>query len=370
MNDPEARAWEIVRRAFEERTPAPGAGTVARLLVAAVAVLAVVAVAAVLSPPGRAVLDRVREAVGVPRAEPALFSLPAPGRLLVVSSEGGGVWLADANGYKRKLGAYTDAQWSPHGLYVIATTPNHLTALDVEHGIHWTLARRDPVWPRWEGTTTDTRIAYLARSGLRIVAGDGTGDHLLDRYAAAVPPAWDPARTHTVAYYSGGAIVLRNADSGRLVWRTPIDVTPSALSWSDDGRFLAVTSSPRSLVLDGSGHIHRSISMLNAELLQTVFKPGAHELAVSIRLPGRSEARLVDVDHPGRARLLFAGPGAFGDIVWSPNGRWLLLDWPSADQWLFVSGSHVRAVSNIEQEFPRPDRLGPMLQIAGRWCCG
>ena len=51
--------------------------------------------------------------------------------------------------------------------------------------------------------------------------------------------------------------------------------------------------------------------------------------------------------------------------MWSPNGRWLLLDWPSADQWLFVSGSHVRAVSNIEQEFPRPDRLGPMLQIAG-----
>src|SRR4029077_8238465 len=145
-------------------------------------------------------------------------------RLLVVSSEGGGVWLADAHGSKRKLGAYTDAEWSPHGLYVVVTTANHLIALDTKRSVRWTLARRDPVWPRWEGTTTDTRIAYLARGGLRVVAGDGTGDHLLDRYAGAVPPAWDPARTHTVAYYSRGAIVLRNADSGRLEWRTPIDV--------------------------------------------------------------------------------------------------------------------------------------------------
>ena len=130
-------------------------------------------------------------------AEPALFSLPAPDACSSSRRKAAASGSADANGYKRKLGAYTDAEWSPHGLYVIATTPNHLIAFDVEHGIRWTLARRDPVWPRWEGTTTDTRIAYLAASGLRVVAGDGTGDHLLDRYAAAVPPAWDPAPDRT-----------------------------------------------------------------------------------------------------------------------------------------------------------------------------
>ena len=73
---------------------------------------------------------------------------------------------------------------------------------------------------------TDTRIAYIAASGLRVVAGDGTGDHLLDAYAGDVPPAWDPTRLHTLAYYSGGAIVLRQAN-GRLVWRAPITVTPA-----------------------------------------------------------------------------------------------------------------------------------------------
>jgi hypothetical protein len=29
----------------------------------------------------------------------------------------------------------------------------------------------------------------------------------------------------------------------------------------------------------------------------------------------------------------------------------------------------VHAVGNIAQEFPRHDKLGPSLEIAGRWCC-
>lgn len=370
MKDAEQRAWEVVKRAFEER-PASGRSRASNtvVLVAILAGLITATVGAAASPPGQAVIDHVRRVVGISHADAALFSLPAPGRLLVVSSEGGGVWLAHDNGYKRKLGSYEDAEWSPHGLYVVATTENHLIALDVEHGVRWTLARHNPVWPRWEGTRTDTRIAYMTASGLRVVAGDGTGDKLLDRYAGDVAPAWDPGSLHTIAYYSGGAIVLRRADSADVVWRAPIDVIPSALQWSDDGRYLAVTASPKSLVLDARGHVVRTISMLGAELLQTAFKPRTHVLAVSLRFAQRSQVRLVDVDHPGKASLLFAGPGNFGDLAWSPNGRWLLLNWPSANQWLFVSGSHVHAVGNIAQEFPRHDKLGPLLQIAGRWCC-
>ena len=70
----------------------------------------------------------MREAVGIEHAEPALFSLPAPGRLLVVSADDGGVWLVKSNGFMRKLGPYSDAEWSPHGLYVIATERNELVA--------------------------------------------------------------------------------------------------------------------------------------------------------------------------------------------------------------------------------------------------
>jgi hypothetical protein len=370
VRDAEQRAWEVVRRAYAERSPAPRAERAGKWLVLALVVVFGAIVAAVASPPGRAVFRSMREAVGIQHAAPALFSLPAHGRLLVVSAERGGVWLVHDDGLKQRLGAFTDAQWSPHGRFLVATTANELVALDAEGDVHWTLTRRDPTSPRWEGTRVDTRIAYDAASGLRVVAGDGTGDKLLDPSAKGVPPAWDPAQLHTLAYYSGGAIVLRNADTGRIEWRSPISVLPTDLEWSSDGRYLAVVSAKRIVVLDATGRPARTVSMLGAELLEAAFAPGSHRLAVAVRLAANSEVRLVDVDHPGHAKLLFAGPGIFGDIAWSPDGRWLLVAWPTADQWLFLHGSRVHAVANIRQQFPRADHLGPVLELAGRWCCG
>jgi hypothetical protein len=364
---PEDQAWEVIRRAYEERTPASRRAS-HKLVLAATAVAVAAVVVAALSPPGRAVIHSVREAVGIEHAEPALFSLPAAGRLLVVSADRGGVWLVRANGFLRKLGPYSDAEWSPHGLYVIATEQNELVAFDPDGGVRWKLARHDPSWPRWEGTMTDTRIAYIAASGLRVVAGDGTGDQLLDAHAGDDAPAWDPSRVHTVAYYSGGAVVLRRA-AGQLVWRAPISVLPSALDWSTDGRYLAVVSAGKIVVLDRRGRVHRTISMLGAELRQATFEPTTHHLAVVVRAAGRSEVRIVDVDHPGRARLLFAGPGTFGDVEWSPTGAWLLVNWPDANQWVFIKGKQVRAVANIRQQFARADGLGPLLELSGRWCC-
>jgi len=366
MRDAERRAWAVVKQAYEERSPAPR--RVPRRLVAVLVAAAAVAVAAIATPPGHAVFQKVREAVGVQRAEPALFSLPSSGRLLVVSAERGGVWLIHDNGLKRRIGSYTDAQWSPHGLYVIATTPHQLVALDVNDGVRWTLPRRAS-WPRWEGTRFDTRIAYMTPNGLRAVAGDGTGDHLLDRYAQNVPPAWDPLRLHAVTYFSGGAIVLRDADSGRIVWRVSIAVLPSDLVWSSDGHYLAVTSNRKVIVLTQDGRVHRTVTTLGEGFVDAAFQPRTHRLALSLRTTTGSEVRVVDVDRPGHARTLFAGPGTFGDFVWSPDGRWLLLAWPTADQWLFLHGSRVLAVANIKEQFPRSDHLGPVLQLDQRWCC-
>jgi hypothetical protein len=364
---PEERAWQVVRAAFEERPPTPRRRRRRALVAVAVAAVAAVA-AAFASPPGRAVFDRVRDAVGVTRAEPALFSLPARGRLLVVSADGGGVWLVRDNGFKRRIGAYADADWSPHGLYLVATTAHELVALTEDGTVRWTLARPHPTWPRWEGTYTDTRIAYVDATGLRVVAGDGTGDHLLDRFGGRVPPAWDPSRLHVLAYSTGGAVVLRTAD-GELVWRRPIGVLPTSLDWSADGRYLAVFSAHRVVVLDARGRIHRTVTRLGAELLAGAFEPRSHRLAVEIRTPERSEVQLVDVDRPGHSRLLFAGPGAFGDIAWAPDGTWLLVTWPAADQWVFLHGPRLRAVANIREQFPRRDGRGALLELAGRWCC-
>ena len=367
MSDAEQRSWEVVRRAYLERPPRPRRATRPVALTLVVVVIAAVA-AAVLTSPGRALVHSVREAVGVEHASPALFSLPAPGRLLVVSAGRGGVWLVAPDGSKRRLGPYDDAEWSPHGLYLVATRRDELVALAADGTVRWTLARPGPVWPRWEGTRTDTRIAYVSHAALRVVAGDGTGDHLLDRFGGGVPPAWDPARLHTLAYYSGGAIVLRR-DDGKLIWRRPIGVLPTALEWSSDGGLLAAYSARRIVVLGADGRPRRTISMLSAHLVRGAFRPGSHELAVDVRLAGRSEVRLVDVDHPGRMRLLFAGPGSFGDLAWSPNGAWLLVSWPAANQWVFLHGSRAHAVGNIGQQFPRRDRLAPQLELAGRWCC-
>jgi WD40 repeat protein len=369
VRDAERRAWEVVKRAYVERTPVSSPSRPSRRLVAWLVVVLAAVIAAVLSPPGRAVFHRVREAVGIEHASPALFSLPASGRLLVVST-GDGVWLVHDDGLKRRLGSYADAEWSPHGRFLVATTANELVALDAAGRVHWTLARRAPRSPRWEGTRTDTRIAYIAIGGLHVVAGDGTGDKLLDRRATGVPPAWDPARLHTLAYSSSGTIVLRNVDTGRIVWRTRVARRPSDLEWSSDGRYLALVSAKRLVILDASGNTVRTVSTLGATLTEGAFAPGSHRLAVVGRRGSQSEVRVLNIDQPGSAKLLFAGPGSFGDIAWSPDAKWLLVAWPTANQWLFLHGSQVRAVAHITEQFPGNDRAGPRLQLAGRWCCG
>ena len=84
------RSWAVVRSAFAEREPTPQRRSWKP--VAAIA-LALVVVAGLLSPPGRAVLDDIREVVGVEQAQPALFSLPTAGRLLVTSDAG--AWVVE-----------------------------------------------------------------------------------------------------------------------------------------------------------------------------------------------------------------------------------------------------------------------------------
>ena len=91
------------------------------------------------TPPGMAVVDRFRDAVGREPSQPALVKLPASGRLLVLSPEG--PWVVQEDGSKRLLGDYEDASWSPRGLFVIATRGRQLVALDSESGEpRWSLS--------------------------------------------------------------------------------------------------------------------------------------------------------------------------------------------------------------------------------------
>ena len=276
-----------------------------------------------------------------------------------------------ADGLKRRVGSYDDAEWSPHGLYVVATRRNELAAIDAEEGVRWTLARRDVRYPRWEGTRTDTRIAYLAASGLRVVAGDGTATTCsTGTRRTSRRPGTRPGCT-SLAYVSGGSVVLRDVERRRSSGARRSASLPTALA--------VVLRRPRSRGGLGPAHRragrerprapHRSRCSARSSCA-AAFRPASHKLAVATRFAGHSEVKLVDVDHPGTAKLLFAGPGVFGDLAWSPDGDWLLVDWPTANQWVFLHGAHVQAVANIRERVPaRATTSGRGCELAGRWCC-
>lgn len=366
--EPEAgeRTWDVVRTAYEERIRVPPKRDWRPIAIAAVAA---VIVAAAVTPPGHAVFGSLRDAVrGEQNAAPALFSLPtARSRLLVNSAEG--AWVVQSDGSKRLLDGYRDASWSPHGLYLTAIHGHELRALEPDGDVHWSVGRAGLASPRWSSEGTgDERVAYLARATLRVIGGDGRGDRALARRIGRVAPAWRP-RTHVLAYVDGtGRVVVRNADTGAVQWASVAQQHPSQLEWSRDGRYLLARGPSSITVFNYSGK--QRLTPLGpgaAPVVDAAFLPSSHALAFVQRTAGRSSVWFYPQLRPDAtaARRVFTGAGDFDRIAWSPDARWLLLSWRSADQWLFIRSAAVRKVipvSGIEEAF------GPQAVLAG-WCC-
>jgi len=355
------RAWAVVEAAFAERRPAPRRSHLPR--VAAIAIALAALAAALATPPGRAVIDEIREAVGIERAQRALFSLPSHGRLLVSSDAG--VWVVEEDGSKRLLGNYREASWSPFGRFVVAASENELAALEPDGDVRWTLARPGVRSPRWAGTETDTRIAYLSGRNLRLVAGDGSEDRLLQQRVAAVPPAWRPGPDLELAFTDPkGRVVLVEADTGRVLWRSNRDGQVVELEWSSNGRRLVARRARATddvAVYTWKGALYTGFRVTRGTVTAAAARPGSKARAVAIHTSGRSRLFVTGVP-----RTLLSGPGVLEDLTWSPDGRWLAVGWPAADQWVFVraDGKRIRAVSNVSDQF----RSRSFPRVEG-WCC-
>jgi hypothetical protein len=359
------RTWDVVRRAYGERVAAPRRRDWKPVVAVAVAVAVL---AAAFSPPGLAVWDSLRSAVrGDSNAEPALFSLPvAHSRLLVNSAEG--AWVVQSDGSKRLLGDYRDASWSPHGLYLAAVRGDEVRAIEPNGDVHWSVARANAATPRWSSKGNgDERVAYLAGSTLRLIGGDGRGDRALARGVAHVTPAWRP-HTHVLAYVEGMRIMVRDVDTHAVQWQAAAPSHVQALQWSTDGQYLLVRGASSLTVFGASGK-QRLVPLGPgaAPVVDAAFQPSSNAIAFVQRTRDRSVVWFYPrlVADATRAVRVIGVAGIVDRVSWSPNGRWLLLSWRSADEWLFIRSASVRKVvpvAAIEQAF------GPAAVPEG-WCC-
>jgi hypothetical protein len=353
------RAWPIVRAAHADRDRVPWLERHSRPIVV-IALIAALAVAAV-TPPGRAVVDRVRDTVAErPPAEPSFNRVPGGGQLLVVSASG--PWVVREDGSKRFLGDYDDASWSPRGLFVVAVRDRQLVTVDPANGeVRWSLSRDETVAdPRWSGGGLDTRIAYRAGSSLHVVAGDGSPDAVLAEDVQPVAPAWQPG-SHVLAYAGGDErIHVVDVDGRRELWRTA-RVPGIHQILFEKRRVLGVTA--KEIWVFGP---HK----------RALFKrvPQGHSI-LSVALVPFSGVVLADYDEAADATELIAptcstsgacllilsdthvyrGAGRVGDLTTSPDGRWFAAASPDADQFLFFRRvprlGKVASVSDVTREF-------------------
>ena len=125
--DAAARSWPVVEAALGERAPpAARPRRMARRL-ALVAVLAAALLAAALSPAGAAVGDWIGDRFArEERAAPAFAALPEGQPVLAISRGGAYVVRPEST---RRVGSFSQAGWSPHGLHVVGVQGRRVIAV-------------------------------------------------------------------------------------------------------------------------------------------------------------------------------------------------------------------------------------------------
>ena len=361
----EDRAWGVVQAAYQARVPFERRRSYHRRA-GALAVGMIVVGGVALSPAGATVSRLITRAFGVQHSAPALFSLPASGHVLVSGSAG--TWTVASDGAIRRIGRWSEASWSPHALYLAVARFDELAAVNPRGTVQWVLHRPQVTDPRWY-PPTGYRVAYLSGSDLRVVAGDGTGDHLLAGPVAPVAPAWRPGYPYQLAYISsGGTLIVRDGDTGQVLWTSKPGMIVKKLAWSADGQRLLAVSSSAAVLYDGSGRrLSTHAAPGRAPIVDAALSPDGR--TVAIVLGGAGGGVITENATAARPAVRHELPGiGLGQVAWSPDGRWLLASWPAANQWVFIRmAGGISAVSRISQQFA-PGKHTAFPRLDG-WCC-
>jgi dipeptidyl aminopeptidase/acylaminoacyl peptidase len=370
----EERAWHVIAAAAPaESAPRRRLAPVRLHTPATLGGIALVAALAV-SPPGAAVSNWIGDGLGVggsvrhEPASPTLRALPGGGALLV-GSPGAGASIVHADGSRRRLGPYRDVSWSPNGLFVAATRGRQLLAVTPTGEPRWALTpSRGAASPRW--APSGLRIAYRSGDTLRVVAGDGSGDLELMRGAGTVAPAWRPGSADELAIADGrGRIALISAVTGKTLWRSKLRIATAGLAWSSDGQRLAALTPSAVNVLDGGGAAVERLRPRDAAVFTALgYSPAGRRLALVERTRAGDA---IHIAHSAGSRRIFATAATLRDPLWSPDGRWLLVSSPAADQWLFLRTRRphrVVAISDVAAQLDPGDHFPAVPRPSG-WCC-
>jgi len=374
----EERGRQMLEAAFAERQPSERRSRVTvRAGIAAVAVVAVAGLA--MTPAGAEVREWIADRIdsGEEDPEPRLTSLPTPGAVLVEAPSG--AWVIREDGSKRRLGDVDEATWSPNGRFVGVTDGAELRAVDPAGNFRWSIEADAPVtaldWSPDEGF----RVAYMAGEEVNVVTGDGLSE-TYSHPARIVGPVWRPESdpdeaVHHLTYVDkDNTVVTVDTDSGRVIWRSgDFGVPVSSLEWSASGDRLLVSAPTVATVLDSRGNslVKGSIA---TNVRRAALSPSGKEIAAVTR--GSHGTELTLIGPSGQERRLYSSgrsdPRArFGTPVFSPDGEWILLPWPEADQWLFVNTDdrRVTAVADIARQFDADGKgTAAFPEVAG-WCC-
>jgi hypothetical protein len=263
---------------------------------------------------------------------------PAPPFGNVVAQDLETAWLLPANGAVVAFAGGLSIDYSRRlGLLAIARR-RRLVVVDASGRLRWARGISAlPGAPRWS-SARPVRLAVLAGHALQLVDGEGRTALRLGR-ARDVAPAWRP-RVDQIAFVRPDGEVVVASGGGRVLARWRPGRMPVGLSWTGNGRHLVVSLRFSVVVLDPS--LRPEWSMHSPAILSAAAAPVGTRFAlltVSATATGApvTTLELRDAARPPLHARLARAWTLGGRIVWSPDGRDVIVARPVLRDWLLIT---------------------------------